>query len=96
MAGHLGKTVAELEKELTSRELTEWAAYYQSSPFESEGVRGDMRQAITSALVAGMGGGDTDPQKYMPKYGKESKETLKQNVKSFMQKIRNLQESKNG
>ncbi|HCT54882.1 MAG TPA: hypothetical protein DF712_20750 [Balneola sp.] len=81
---------------MTSLELTQWAAYYQESPFESEGHRGDMRQAITSAAIASLAGGDSDPKKYMPKYGNNNKETLIQNVQSFMSKMRNLQGSKNG
>ena len=89
----MGKTVAELERDLSSRELTEWAAYYQESPFESEGVRGDMRQAITSAVVAGIMGGDSDPKKYMPKYGKQSQDLLSSNVKSFVSKMKSIQGS---
>ncbi|MDX1538825.1 hypothetical protein [Arsukibacterium sp.] len=32
LASHLHKTVSELEKSLTSAELTEWAAYFNLKP----------------------------------------------------------------
>jgi hypothetical protein len=96
LAGHLGKTVAEIKKEVSSLELTEWIAFYEQNPFDSEGTRADMRQAITTAAIAGMAGGDTDPKKYMPKYGNNNTDTLNHNVKSFISKMKNLQGVKNG
>ena len=96
MAGHLGKTVAELNKELTSLELTQWMAFYIQNPFESEGHRADMRQAVTTAAISAFAGGDSNPEKYMPKYGNDHRDTLNHNVKSFISKMKSLQGVKNG
>jgi hypothetical protein len=68
-------------------------AFYTQSPFESEGHRADMRQAVTTAAISAFAGGDPNPEKYMPKYGKDPKDGMIQNVKSFMNKMRNI---KNG
>jgi len=49
LAGHLGRPVAELEQSLTSRELTEWMAFYRIAPFGQ--VRDDDRMRALLALM---------------------------------------------
>jgi len=46
----LGKTVAELEETMSSRELTEWIAYNAVQPFGD--TRADLRSAIIASTVA--------------------------------------------
>lgn len=42
-------TVAELGDRMSSRELSEWMAYYEIEPFGEE--RADIRQALTTSAV---------------------------------------------
>lgn len=51
MAGHLGKTVGELERTLTVSELAEWAAYDEIDPIG--GYRTDLGFALLAYLQAG-------------------------------------------
>ena len=46
----MGKTVEQLLSEISSRELTEWAAYAQLEPFGDE--RADLRAGIVASTVA--------------------------------------------
>jgi hypothetical protein len=46
----LGRTVAELEETMSSRELTEWIAYNAIQPFGD--TRADLRSAIIASTVA--------------------------------------------
>jgi len=46
----LGRTVAELEETMSSRELTEWIAYNAVQPFGD--TRADLRSAIIASTVA--------------------------------------------
>lgn len=50
LASHLKMGVKEMLTKIDSKELTEWMAYYNLEPF-GEG-RADVRQAITSCVVA--------------------------------------------
>lgn len=59
-------TVRELLERMSSRELTEWMAYAQIEPFGEE--RGDIRQAITSSLIANA---NRDPKKQSKAYEPE-------------------------
>ncbi|WP_264765426.1 DUF4035 domain-containing protein [Moraxella catarrhalis] len=52
MAGHLGKTVGELEATMSASELSEWLAYDRLDPIG--GYRGDIQAAT---IAASMGGG---------------------------------------
>ena len=65
-------TVTRLLAETTSRELTEWMAYYQMEPFGPE--RGDLQAGIVAATVANVNR-DAKKQKrpysaqdFMPKF----------------------------
>ena len=64
----LGKTVAQLLSEISSRELTEWVAFNNISPIGEE--RGDARQAFTTAaIVNAFRGKNSQPAKpahFMP------------------------------
>lgn len=62
-------TVTELLGRVSSRELTEWMAYAQMEPFGEE--RGDIRQAITTSLIANVHrdpkkGKEYTPEDFMP------------------------------
>ena len=46
----LGRTVAELEETMSSRELTEWIAFNAIQPFGD--TRADLRSAIIASTVA--------------------------------------------
>tara|TARA_R110000803_G_scaffold43701_3_gene93020 strand:+ start:8564 stop:8896 length:333 start_codon:yes stop_codon:yes gene_type:complete len=50
LAGHLGRTVAELQATMGIREFIEWAAYYKLNPFGP--VRGDYQAALIASTVA--------------------------------------------
>ncbi|TWV81511.1 phage tail protein [Moraxella sp. VT-16-12] len=54
LAGHLGKTVSELERTLTISELAEWRAYDEIDPI------GGYRMDLGFALLAYLQAGDTD------------------------------------
>lgn len=45
-------TVAELGDRMSSRELSEWMAYYQIEPWGEE--RADLRQAMTTSATANL------------------------------------------
>ncbi len=69
----LGLPVGELLARTTSRELTEWMAFYELEPFGAE--RGDLQAGIVAATVANA---NRDPKKqkrpfeaqdFMPKFG---------------------------
>lgn len=54
LAGHLGKTVGELEQTLTMSELAEWRAYDEIDPI------GSYRTDLGFALLAYLQAGDKD------------------------------------
>ena len=91
LALELGMTVGEFEKKCSSHELTEWVAYFELEAFGQS--RADVRQAITSALIASAHGGDSDPLKYMPKFEGSSNMTPEQDISKqtiqFFEDIRN-------
>lgn len=51
LAGHLGKTVSELERTMTAREFAEWQAYDRLDPIG--GYRGDIQSAVIACAMAG-------------------------------------------
>lgn len=68
-------TVGELLSRISSRELTEWMAYYSQEPFGE--VRGDLQSAIVAAMIANV---NRDPKRqrqafeveeFMPKFWNE-------------------------
>jgi hypothetical protein len=67
--------VGELLRRTTSRELTEWMAFYELEPFGPE--RGDLRAGIVAATVANANRDPKkvkkafEPQDFMPKFGGE-------------------------
>jgi len=64
-------TVGELLSRVSSRELTEWQAYYGIEPFGEE--RSDLRAGIVAATTAnafrGKGAKPFKPQDFMPGFG---------------------------
>ncbi|AKI26986.1 phage tail assembly protein T [Moraxella catarrhalis] len=51
LAGHLGKTVGELERTMTAHEFAQWRAYDRLDPIG--GYRGDIQAAMIAASMAG-------------------------------------------
>lgn len=69
LALRLGKTVEQLLDEISSKELTQWFAYYSIEPFDDQ--RGDIRSAIVAATVANVaprkkGGRSYHPRDFLP------------------------------
>lgn len=60
MALALGRTVAELEEELSARELKEWMAFYSIEPWGE--YRADVRSAMVSMLLYGANKGRNAPK----------------------------------
>jgi hypothetical protein len=46
----MGRTVAELQAAMSSREFTEWQAYFALEPFGEE--RADIRAALVASVIA--------------------------------------------
>ena len=65
-------TVGELLSRISSRELTEWQAYYSLDPFGED--RADLRAGIIAATTANMlrakGAKGYKPQDFMPRFEK--------------------------
>ena len=78
----MGVTVDYLLKNISSRELTEWAEYYKLEPFGEE--RADLRAGIIGATIAnvnrGKGGKTFTPQDFMPKFD-QPKQTWQEQLK---------------
>jgi hypothetical protein len=74
----LGVTRRELLRRVTSIEMSEWYAYYCVDPWGEE--RADLRQAITTAMIANVNRGKDDkaftPEDFMP-FTKKNKERSK-------------------
>lgn len=51
----LGMTISELRLRMTSRELTDWRAYYHLEPFGEE--RADLRSGIVASTIANVNRG---------------------------------------
>jgi len=70
----LHRTVAELQTSISSREFTEWIAFYNLDPFGAE--REDLRAALVAATIANTTRGDAqDPyttEQFMPKLGERA------------------------
>lgn len=50
LAAHLGKTVRQLQAEMTSDEFTEWQAYYLMEPFGAAAE--DIRHGVGMSMLA--------------------------------------------
>lgn len=50
----LGRTIRQLERELSSAEFSEWQAYYNLDPFDDQ--REDLRFAMLASMIAALGG----------------------------------------
>lgn len=68
-------TVRELLTRISSRELTEWAAYFLLEPFGEE--RADLRAAIIASVVANTARDPKrrrrafKPEEFMPRFGRQ-------------------------
>ena len=60
----LGRTVRELQAELTAEEFAEWMAYHSISPIGDE--RADLRAGIVASAVVNSRGGRSRPLDFMP------------------------------
>jgi len=72
LALKLGKTVSQLSRELSSKELTEWMAFYSLEPFDD--LRADLRAGIISSTIANAHrtkGKAFKPSDFMPYLEKE-------------------------
>lgn len=73
----LGKTVAELERELGPDELAKWVAYSQLEPFGYERVEYSI--ATVAATVANVHSRRRyKPDDFMPRYGRKAQQTVEQ------------------
>lgn len=68
-------TVAELLQRISSKELTEWLAFYRTEPFGD--VRADLRSAIIACVMANAWRGKNTKvftvEDFMPKFKSERK-----------------------
>jgi hypothetical protein len=68
--------VGDLLARVSSRELTEWMAYYEMEPFGEE--RADLRAGIIASTVANVNrakGKAYKPQDFMPKFERRGQKT---------------------
>lgn len=65
LALRLGKTVEQLLNEISSKELTQWFAYFSIEPFDEQ--RGDIRSAIIAATVANVAPRNKGAKSYHPR-----------------------------
>lgn len=65
LALRLGKTVEQLLDEISSKELTQWFAYFSIEPFDEQ--RGDIRSAIIAATVANVAPRKKGGKSYHPR-----------------------------
>ncbi len=89
----LGKTVAQIKREMSSLELAGWMAYDRISPIGPE--RDDINQAIQSSLIANANRGKrTQPFKpadFMPFMDKPEPATDAEQIKDRMFALMKLQ-----
>jgi hypothetical protein len=75
-------TVAELLERVSSKELTEWLAYYGLEPFGAE--RNDLGHAITASTIANANRGKQKRpfkvEEFMPKFDKPKGQTPEQMI----------------
>jgi len=80
-------TVSELLHRISSRELTEWQAYYGVEPFGED--RADLRAGIVASTVANVfrksGTSPYKAQDFMPRFGRE-----KQDWRQLLEKVRTI------
>ena len=67
----MGKTVSQLLKSLSSKELTEWMIYYELEPFGED--REDFRMGVVASTIANVNRSKNSkvykPQDFIPKFG---------------------------
>lgn len=82
----MGRTVRELLDGMTSRELSEWMAYYSIEPFGER--REDMRAAQICAILANIHRGEDTPpfsvDDFMPDF---QRQPTKQDTVSRLQRL---------
>ena len=80
-------TVGELLSRTSSRELTEWRAYYALEPFGED--RADLRAGVIASTMANVFRKSGTPpykaQDFMPKFGRE-----KQDWRDMLEKVRTI------
>lgn len=83
----LGMTVRELLVRIDSRELAEWAAYYNVSPFGPD--RSDLRAGVIAATVANCHSvkGKFKPSDFVPKVRRPAVEQTPQDLKAVAVRI---------
>ncbi len=79
LAGHLKKTVAELES-MPMPEVVEWMAYYVDNPWDDRSLADQRAAMITAHIAAGNGTKNVKVSDFMPRYGtaKQMKKTKEQ------------------
>jgi hypothetical protein len=85
LAGHLGKSVAETQRTVTSREFTYWKAFHNINPI-GQG-RGDLQAAIVARTVAQTHAPKNKVFKlseFMPKFRGKSRPTVEQLTAKLM------------
>jgi len=84
----LGKTVSQLLAEISSKELTEWMAFYSVEPFGEE--RSDIRAAIIACTCAQIWSKKKlKVNDFMPKFGpkpEQSPDQMKSILKALVSK----------
>jgi len=82
----LGKSVAEIEGTMSSREISEWMAFYRLEPWGDD--RADLRTGIVASTIANVNRGkDTksyQPQDFMAFTEKEEKDEAKALKEMFL------------
>lgn len=68
MAAHLGMTVEDMLSRMSSRELSEWMAYFQFEPFGTDVE--DLRSGILAATIVNVNAGKSSktfkPEDFVP------------------------------
>ena len=81
LAAHLGCTVSELQRRMSSREFSEWVAFYGLEPF---GFQAEfMGHAQTAATIVNVNRGKGKPvkvQDFMPKEPEQQQQTPEQMI----------------
>lgn len=90
MAGHLGRTVGQLDT-MSAREFASWIAFDQLSPIGGE--RLDCLFATFKALLANCHSKKRfRPQQFLPKWGREAKGSSPASIKAYFQALKQRQD----
>lgn len=77
-------TVSHLLSSISSKELSEWAVYYELEPFGEE--RDDLRMGVISSTIANVNRSKNSkvykPQDFIPKFGEQHRQTWQQQLKA--------------